>query len=94
MSLAGFRRGPRRFMMSYHRTSTYSFSPNSGLINNHVVNSIYPAPHQAVYDSLRLSLGKIFGSGLGEGPSTGAGRAACSDNGATYLNGEGEKKEA
>ncbi|KAG5651500.1 hypothetical protein H0H81_008472, partial [Sphagnurus paluster] len=46
--------------------STYSFSPSTGLIDKHVVNSIYPAPHQAVYDSLRLSLGKVFGFGIEE----------------------------
>ncbi len=37
------------------------FSPLSGLILTHVINSIHPAPHQAVYDSLRTSLGKVFG---------------------------------
>lgn len=60
--------------------STYLFSPRSGLIDRHLVDSIYPAPHQAVYDSLRLNLGRVFGFGLGEGPSTGAGRATCSNN--------------
>ncbi|TFK34705.1 hypothetical protein BDQ12DRAFT_362618 [Crucibulum laeve] len=43
--------------------STYTFSPLSGLIHLHVVDSIEPAPHQAVYDSLRMSLGKVFGLG-------------------------------
>ncbi|KAF8329644.1 hypothetical protein F5887DRAFT_114497 [Amanita rubescens] len=42
-------------------SSTYTFSPLSGLILMHVINSIHPAPHQAVYDSLRTNLGKVFG---------------------------------
>ncbi|KAK2462769.1 hypothetical protein APHAL10511_005160 [Amanita phalloides] len=41
--------------------STYTFSPLSGLILTHVIDSIHPAPHQAVYDSLRSNLGKVFG---------------------------------
>ncbi|KAF9531371.1 hypothetical protein CPB83DRAFT_761481 [Crepidotus variabilis] len=41
--------------------STYTFSPTSGLIYKHIVDSIQPAPHVAVYDSLRLSLGKLLG---------------------------------
>ncbi|KAF9462509.1 CHAT domain-containing protein [Collybia nuda] len=44
--------------------STYTFSPTTGLIQKHTINSIYPAPHQAVYDALRLSLGKVFGLGV------------------------------
>ncbi|KAJ7715717.1 hypothetical protein DFH07DRAFT_361329 [Mycena maculata] len=40
--------------------STYTFSPLTGLIHVHTVNSIHPAPHQAVYDSLRASLGNVF----------------------------------
>ncbi|KAJ6460928.1 hypothetical protein C8R45DRAFT_535273 [Mycena sanguinolenta] len=42
--------------------STYTFSPLTGLIHIHTINSIHPAPHQAVYDSLRASLGNVFGS--------------------------------
>ncbi|KAG6828482.1 hypothetical protein H0H87_001839 [Tephrocybe sp. NHM501043] len=45
-------------------SSTYSFSPTTGLIDKHFVDSIYPAPHQAVYESLRTSLGKVFGIGM------------------------------
>jgi hypothetical protein len=41
--------------------STYSFSRRTGLINSHTINSIYPAPHQAVYDALRASLVKVLG---------------------------------
>ncbi|KAJ7026135.1 hypothetical protein C8F04DRAFT_1126279 [Mycena alexandri] len=40
--------------------STYTFSPLTGLIHIHTVNSIHPAPHQAVYDALRASLGNVF----------------------------------
>ncbi|KAH0579742.1 hypothetical protein J132_08752 [Termitomyces sp. J132] len=65
-------------------TSTYTFSPLSGLIDKHIINSIYPAPHQAVYDALRTSLGKVFGfgmegeeQGLQERRQEGAGAAAC-----------------
>ncbi|KAF8874430.1 hypothetical protein BD779DRAFT_1566768 [Infundibulicybe gibba] len=55
--------------------STYTFSPLTGLIHTHTVDSIHPAPHQAVYDSLRLSLGKVFGFGLEGSPR--ADGAAC-----------------
>ncbi|KAI9570926.1 hypothetical protein HD554DRAFT_2017731 [Boletus coccyginus] len=43
--------------------STYGFSPVSGLINLHTINSIQPAPHQAAYDALRASLSQVFGMG-------------------------------
>jgi len=49
--------------------STYTFSPITGLIHLHTINSIYPAPHEAVYDALRRSLGRVFGlgeAGVGE----------------------------
>jgi len=36
--------------------STYTFSPSSGLIYRHTVNSIDPAPHEAMYSALRSSL--------------------------------------
>jgi hypothetical protein len=32
--------------------STYAFNPQSGLIHMHTINSILPAPHQAVFDAL------------------------------------------
>ncbi|KAJ7621105.1 hypothetical protein FB45DRAFT_928392 [Roridomyces roridus] len=41
--------------------STYTFSPLTGLIHLHTVNSIHPAPHQTVYHALRASLGNVFG---------------------------------
>lgn len=43
--------------------STYSFSPLTGLINLHTINSIQPAPHQAAYDALRASFSNVFGLG-------------------------------
>ncbi|KAF5340385.1 hypothetical protein D9611_007760 [Ephemerocybe angulata] len=43
--------------------SMYTFSPLSGLIMKHTVNSIRPAPHLAVYDLLKGSLGQVFGFG-------------------------------
>lgn len=65
--------GFQTFMMICRSNSTYTFSPRTGLIRTHTINSIYPAPHQAVYDALRMSLGKVFG--LGEGARTNG--AAC-----------------
>ncbi|KAJ6551631.1 hypothetical protein B0H19DRAFT_1158380 [Mycena capillaripes] len=53
--------------------STYTFSPLTGLIHTHTVNSIHPAPHQAVYDALRASLGNVFG---GKEPSRPGGAAS------------------
>ncbi|KAJ6567575.1 hypothetical protein DFH09DRAFT_1155799 [Mycena vulgaris] len=40
--------------------STYTFSPLTGRIHVHTVNSIHPAPHHQVYDALRASLGNVF----------------------------------
>ncbi|KIM43432.1 hypothetical protein M413DRAFT_433941 [Hebeloma cylindrosporum] len=58
--------------------SIYTFSPTTGLIHKHVVNSIHPAPHQAVYDSLRMSFGKLLGLEWGVGSSsTPVNGAAC-----------------
>ncbi|KAG1830431.1 hypothetical protein EV424DRAFT_1315438 [Suillus variegatus] len=63
--------------------STYSFSPISGLIQTHTIDSIHPAPHQAAYDALRVSLSSVFGFG-GPGPGDirpGEVRAVNSDKG-------------
>ncbi|KAG8705353.1 hypothetical protein FRC09_003013, partial [Ceratobasidium sp. 395] len=38
---------------------TYKFSRKTGLINQHDVDSIHPAPHSAVYDALQTSLQKL-----------------------------------
>jgi hypothetical protein len=43
------------------RVSTYSFSPITGLILKHEIESIYPQPHSAVYDSLKASLLGLMG---------------------------------
>ncbi|KXN85110.1 hypothetical protein AN958_11687 [Leucoagaricus sp. SymC.cos] len=54
--------------------STYIFSPLTGLIHKQVINSIHPAPHQAVYDSLSKLLGFSWSSGsgnVGKGPAPG-----------------------
>jgi hypothetical protein len=60
--------------------STYTFSPITGLIHEHVVNSIHPAPHQEVYDSLRLGLGKLLGLEWSDGAgSRSPNGAACKD---------------
>ena len=67
-----------KLMMFLLSESTYTFSPITGLIHEHVVNSIHPAPHQAVYDSLRLSLGKVLGLGWSDGAgSSSPNGAAC-----------------
>jgi len=47
--------------------STYVFSPFTGLIHAHIVESIEPAPHQAVFDALRAALAKLK-LGLAGGP--------------------------
>ena len=52
------------------RESTYTFSPTTGLIHQHIVDSILPAPHAAVYDSLRMTLGKLLGWGPDSGATT------------------------
>ncbi|KAG8722056.1 hypothetical protein FRC08_007477 [Ceratobasidium sp. 394] len=39
--------------------STYKFSRNTGLINQHDVDSIHPAPHSTVYDAFQTSLQKL-----------------------------------
>ncbi|OBZ77299.1 hypothetical protein A0H81_01782 [Grifola frondosa] len=54
------------------RNSTYTFSPITGLIYLHTIDSIYPAPHQAVYDALRAALVKL---GLTGGQQGGEGVA-------------------
>jgi hypothetical protein len=46
---------------SYTRNSTYTFSPITGLIHIHTINSIHPAPHQTAYDALRSSLERLLG---------------------------------
>jgi len=51
--------------------STYTFSPHSGLIHLHTINSIHPAPHEAVYNALRTSLGRVFGLGGAVGERVG-----------------------
>ncbi|KAG1846312.1 hypothetical protein C8R48DRAFT_733047 [Suillus tomentosus] len=60
-----------------------SFSPISGLIQTHTIDSIHPAPHQAAYDALRVSLSSVLGFG-GPGPGDirpGEVRAVNSDKG-------------
>ncbi|KAH9855530.1 hypothetical protein C2E23DRAFT_866666 [Lenzites betulinus] len=48
--------------------STYTFSPITGLIHLHTIDSIHPAPHQAFFDALQAALSKI---GLGGTPGEG-----------------------
>ncbi|EDR00690.1 uncharacterized protein LACBIDRAFT_313106 [Laccaria bicolor S238N-H82] len=57
--------------------STYTFSPSTGLIYKYVINVIRPAPHVAVYESLRASMGKLLGLGHGGGSAPSPNGAAC-----------------
>ena len=55
---------------------TYSFSPITGLILVHTVNSIHPTPHESVYEAFRLGFGRL-GLGFGPEPRTGTQGAIC-----------------
>jgi len=55
---------------------TYNFSPTSGLILVHTVNSIHPAPHESVYEAFRLGFGRL-GLGFSPEPRTGAQGTIC-----------------
>jgi len=68
-----------RDLIPADRESTYTFSPSTGLIHKHVINSIHPAPHVAVYESLRGSMGKLLGLGGDGAPSPNG--AACKGTG-------------
>lgn len=68
------------------RNSTYTFSPVTGLIHLHTIDSIHPEPHQAVYDALRSSLGNVFGLGLKGSGGPRAGEAACKSASCQYDN--------
>ncbi|KAI0666363.1 hypothetical protein C8Q78DRAFT_1059110 [Trametes maxima] len=58
---------------SWEVNSTYTFSPETGLIHLHNIDSIHPAPHQAFFDALQAALSKL---GLGGTPGEGAGGVA------------------
>ncbi|QRV78451.1 hypothetical protein RhiJN_06466 [Ceratobasidium sp. AG-Ba] len=58
-SALSFQRCTKLLWLRRFRTSTYKFSQNTGLINQHDVDSIHPAPHNTVYDALRSSLQKL-----------------------------------
>lgn len=49
---------------------TYNFSPVTGLILTHIINSIHPAPHESVYEAFRLGFGRLS---LGLNPQPGGG---------------------
>jgi len=55
---------------------TYGFSPVTGLILVHTVNSIHPAPHESVYEAFRLGFGRL-GLGFSPEPRTGAQGTIC-----------------
>ena len=55
---------------------TYSFSPVTGLILIHTINSIHPAPHESVYEAFRLGFGRL-GLGFNPQPGTGAQGTIC-----------------
>ena len=56
-------------LTSSPRNSTYTFSPTTGLIHLHNIDSIHPAPHQAFFSALQAALTKL---GLGGTQQTGA----------------------
>ncbi|KAI0644142.1 hypothetical protein C8Q79DRAFT_913901 [Trametes meyenii] len=58
---------------SWEVNSTYMFSPETGLVHLHNIDSIHPAPHQAFFDALQAALSKL---GLGGTPGEGAGGVA------------------
>lgn len=45
---------------------TYTFSPTTGLVSHHRIESIDPAPHISVYDGFRTSLMRVLRGGEGE----------------------------
>jgi hypothetical protein len=49
------------------RDSTHTFSPKTGLIHMHRIDSIRPEPHQTAYNALRASLVNVFGLGEHQG---------------------------
>lgn len=49
---------------------TYGFSPITGLVLVHTINSIHPAPHESVYEAFRLGFGRL---NLGFNPQPGGG---------------------
>lgn len=55
---------------------TYSFSPVTGLILIHTINSIHPAPHESVYEAFRLGFGRLS-LGLNPQPEAGARGTVC-----------------
>ncbi|KAF8237458.1 hypothetical protein L208DRAFT_1356231, partial [Tricholoma matsutake] len=73
--------------------STYTFSPVTGLIYMHTIDSIHPEPHQAVYDSLRSSLGNVFGLGLRGSGGARPNEAVCKNVSCGTDNGDGKPQE-
>lgn len=55
---------------------TYSFSPITGLVLIHTINSIHPAPHESVYEAFRLGFGRL-GLGFNPQPGTGVQETIC-----------------
>ncbi|KAF8528426.1 hypothetical protein BU17DRAFT_38136, partial [Hysterangium stoloniferum] len=51
--------------------STYTLSPDTALIEQHVVESIHPAPHMTFYDGLRTTLAGLAGSNMDQEPVSG-----------------------
>ena len=55
---------------------TYSFSPITGLVLIHTINSIHPAPHESVYEAFRLGFGRL-GLGFNPQPRTDVQETIC-----------------
>lgn len=66
------------FSDSDFSNSTYEFSPLTGLICLHTIDSIEPAPHQAVFDALKAALSRVGLAGGRSGASPGGVTSASS----------------
>lgn len=60
------------------RECTYTFSPRSGLVILHTVNSIHPAPSETVYQAFQKALSKLSIAGMGSTTSQGKGAMSVS----------------
>jgi len=73
--------------------STYTFSPTTGLIHNHTINSIHPAPHQAAYVALRSSLERVLGL-AGGGVAQPTGEVTRTEEVRVRVSGDGNNRDA
>ncbi|EPQ51498.1 hypothetical protein GLOTRDRAFT_48713 [Gloeophyllum trabeum ATCC 11539] len=74
--------------------STYTFSPTSGLVSTHTINSIHPAPHLSAYDMLRAALGKLGLGGSDSAPKPGVGAGAACEGSQPRTSSLSERKRS